>query len=42
LTVGRSYGFDAVIHSPGLLDAVRQDWRDLRPLVDWVSSRLGD
>jgi len=42
LTVGRSYGFDKLIHSPALLDAVRQDWRDLRPLVDWVATRLGD
>ena len=37
ITVGQPYGFDKVIHSPDLLDAVRKDWRALRPLVDWVS-----
>nr|WP_281272235.1 DUF2461 domain-containing protein [Nocardioides marmorisolisilvae] len=42
ITVGRPYGFDKVIHSPKLVDAVRKDWRALRPLVDWVSERLGD
>jgi uncharacterized protein (TIGR02453 family) len=42
ITVGRPYGFDPVIHSPELVDAVRRDWRALRPLVDWVSLRLGD
>ena len=42
ITVGRSYGFDPVIHSPKLVDAVRKDWRALKPLVEWVSDRLGD
>jgi len=42
ITVGRAYGFDKVIHSPELVDAVRKDWRALRPLVEWVSARLGD
>jgi len=42
ITVGRPYGFDKVIHTPAMLDAVRKDWRALRPLVDWVSVRLGD
>jgi uncharacterized protein (TIGR02453 family) len=42
LTAGKPYGFDEVIHSPKLLDAVRNDWRALRPLVDWVGDRLGD
>jgi uncharacterized protein (TIGR02453 family) len=42
ITVGHAYGFDAVIHSPDLVDAVRQDWRALRPLVEWVAERLGD
>ena len=42
LTAGRPYGFDEVIHSPELVDAVRKDWRALRPLVEWVSVRLGD
>ena len=42
ITVGRPYGFDKVIHSPDLVDAVRKDWRALKPLVEWVSERLGD
>ena len=42
LTAGRPYGFDKVIHSAELVDAVRKDWRALRPLIEWVSVRLGD
>jgi uncharacterized protein (TIGR02453 family) len=42
LTAGKPYGFDKVIHSPSLVDAVRKDWRALRPLVEWVTVRLGD
>jgi len=38
LHVGRSYGFEPVIHTPELLDAVRADWRTLRPLVDWLAA----
>jgi hypothetical protein len=34
--VGRSYGFEADAIGPGLLDRVREDWRALRPLVEWV------
>ncbi len=40
LTVGRQYGFDKIIHSPKLVDAVRKDWRALRPLVEWVRDRV--
>ncbi|MGO4257654.1 DUF2461 domain-containing protein [Marmoricola sp. RAF53] len=40
ITVGRPYGFDKVIHSPELVDAVRQDWRAMKPLVEWVSARV--
>jgi uncharacterized protein (TIGR02453 family) len=42
ITLTKPYGFDKVIHSPGLVDAVRKDWRTLRPFVEWVSVRLGD
>jgi len=42
LTVGKEYGFAPLIHTPDLLDAVRADWQACRPLVDWVSERLGD
>jgi uncharacterized protein (TIGR02453 family) len=41
LTLGKAYGFDKVIHSPGLVKAVRGDWRALRPFVEWVSDRVG-
>ena len=36
LIVGRSYGFDPVIHGPELAVQVRNDWRALRPLVTWL------
>jgi len=39
LTVGRSLGFEPVIHTPEVLDAIRADWRLLRPLVSWVAER---
>jgi len=41
ITVGRTIGFDKVIHTPKLVDLVRKDWRALRPLVDWVAERVG-
>jgi uncharacterized protein (TIGR02453 family) len=36
LTVGKSYGFEPVIHTPDLLDRVRADWRAAAPLVEWI------
>lgn len=38
LTVGREYGFEPVIHSPGLVDRVRDDWRAATPFLDWVAA----
>jgi uncharacterized protein (TIGR02453 family) len=38
LTVGREYGFDPVIHSPDLVDRVRDDWRAATPFLDWVAA----
>jgi uncharacterized protein (TIGR02453 family) len=38
LTVGREYGFDPVIHSPDLVDRVRDDWRVATPFLDWVAA----
>jgi uncharacterized protein (DUF2461 family) len=38
LNAGRSLGFEPVIHSPELLDRVRDDWRALRPLVTWLAA----
>ena len=37
LTAGHQLGFEPVIHTAGLLDLVRDDWRALRPLVEWVA-----
>ena len=31
----RVIGFEPVIHTAGLLDLVRKDWRATRPLVEW-------
>jgi uncharacterized protein (TIGR02453 family) len=38
LTIGHDYGFEPIIHTPELLEAVRDDWRTLRPFVEWVTS----
>ena len=40
LTVGHQIGFEPVIHTPEVLDLVRDDWRSLRPLVEWVAARV--
>ena len=40
LSLGRSYGFDKLIHGPELLTRVRDDWRSLRPLVEWIRVRV--
>ncbi len=38
LTATRSHGFEPVIHTPELLEVVRDDWRRLQPLVDWLAA----
>jgi uncharacterized protein (TIGR02453 family) len=38
LFVGKPYGFEKFIHTPGLLDRVRDDWRALEPLMDWLQA----
>ena len=42
LTVGHQLGFEPVIHTPELLDLVRDDWQALRPLVEWVARHVRD
>lgn len=37
LVVGRSLGFEPVVHTPEVLDVIRADWRTLRPLISWVA-----
>jgi uncharacterized protein (TIGR02453 family) len=36
MTLGKSYGFEPVVHTAALLDRVREDWREARPFVEWV------
>ena len=38
MSLGRSYGFEPVIHTAELLDLVREDWRAARPFVRWVDA----
>ncbi len=38
LFAGRPLGFEPVIHTAELLDVVRDDWRKVRPLVDWLTA----
>ena len=40
LFLGKPYGFDEAIHSPGLVTKIRKDWQAMRPLVDWLAARL--
>ncbi len=41
MAVGRSYGFDELIHTPRLLDRVRVDWEAATPFVNWLSTHGG-
>jgi uncharacterized protein (TIGR02453 family) len=42
MTLGKSYGFEPLIHTPELLDAVRADWRAATPFVRWVTANAVD
>ncbi|CAN5495613.1 DUF2461 domain-containing protein [soil metagenome] len=37
IIAGKPYGFEKVIHSPEVLEMVRDDWRTLKPLVAWLT-----
>jgi uncharacterized protein (TIGR02453 family) len=37
LFAGRELGFEPVVHTPELLELVRDDWRATRPLVEWLA-----
>ena len=41
MTLGRSYGFEPVIHTSELLDLVRADWRAATPFVRWITDNAG-
>jgi uncharacterized protein (DUF2461 family) len=36
MTLGKSYGFEPMIHTRELLDRIRDDWREATPFVEWV------
>ncbi|MGA8257734.1 MAG: DUF2461 domain-containing protein [Nocardioides sp.] len=36
IIASRAYGFEKVIHTPGVLTLIRDDWRALKPLVSWL------
>ncbi len=38
--LGKDYGFAPVIHTPELLDLVREDWRTITPFVDWLATNV--
>jgi uncharacterized protein (TIGR02453 family) len=38
LTVGVDYGFEPFIHTAGLVDRVRKDWRKATPFLEWVEA----
>jgi uncharacterized protein (TIGR02453 family) len=42
LTLGQQHGFGPEIHTPAALDLVRNDWRTLRPLVEWAQRHVQD
>jgi uncharacterized protein (TIGR02453 family) len=37
LSVGKSYGFEPVIHTAELADRIRSDWRATKPLIEWLT-----
>ena len=39
IRAGRDHGFEPVIHTPELLEVVREDWRAVKPLIDWAAAR---
>ena len=39
MSMTKAYGFENLA-TPALLDRVRDDWRALRPLVEWVRARV--
>lgn len=38
MNLGKSYGFEPIIHTPALLDEIRDAWRATTPLLDWVTA----
>ncbi len=40
LSLMRDHGFGPVISGPGLVDAVRADWRAARPVMEWLDAAM--
>jgi uncharacterized protein (TIGR02453 family) len=38
IALNRSYGFEPVIHTADLADRIREDWREVTPLLDWLDA----
>ncbi|MDQ3156123.1 MAG: DUF2461 domain-containing protein [Actinomycetota bacterium] len=36
MNLSKDYGFEKFIHTPGLADRIRADWREASPFVDWI------
>ena len=41
MTLAKNYGYEPFIHTPELLDRVRDDWREATPFVTWVADNAG-
>jgi uncharacterized protein (TIGR02453 family) len=41
MTLGKAYGFEPFVHTPELVDRIREDWREASPFVDWVADHAG-
>jgi len=38
MTLGKSYGFEPIIHSSELVEEIRHDWRTTSAFLDWVTT----
>ncbi|GAB2575248.1 DUF2461 domain-containing protein [Kribbella endophytica] len=38
IALNKSYGFEPVIHTGELVDRIREDWREVGPLLDWLDA----
>ncbi|NEA31411.1 DUF2461 domain-containing protein [Streptomyces sp. SID13031] len=38
MTLGKSYGFEPIIHTAALANEIRQAWRATAPFLDWVTT----
>jgi uncharacterized protein (TIGR02453 family) len=38
MSLGKSYGFEPIIHTAALADQIRADWRATAPFLDWINT----